>query len=152
MQLFSDRSETSSILPKLHFQAASRPVQAGRNPSLVVVLVAILLLILLFAGDHDRRWKWHRSVQKLLAGATASGRGRPSPFSTLIYFASLQFERILFPSYLLPETQAGVSLGPMILVFGCRRESMDLLRKETDKLGCVLSENFSHHDQKIDHR
>ena len=99
MQLFSDRSETSSILPKLHFQAAGRPDQAGPNPSLVVVIVAILLLILLFAGDHDRRWKWHRSVQKLLAGATAAGRGRPSPFSTLIYFASLQFERILFPYY-----------------------------------------------------
>ena len=90
------------------------------------------------AGDHDRRWKWHRSVQKLLAGATASGRGRPSPFSTLIYFASLQFERILFPNYFLLEAQAGVSLGPMILAFGCRRESMDLLRKETDKLGCVF--------------
>ena len=137
--IFSDRSETSSVLPKLLFQAAGRPDQAGPNPSLVVVIVAILLLILLFAGDHDRRWKWHRSVQKLLAGATAAGRGRPSPFSTLIYFASLQFERILFHYHFLPEVQAGVSLGPMILVFGCRRESMDLLRKETDKLGCVLS-------------
>ena len=26
----------------------------------------------------------------------------------------------------------------MVLAFGCRRESMDLLRKETDKLGCVF--------------
>ena len=43
------------------------------------------------------------------------------------------------PLLFLPEAQAGVSLGPMVLVFGCRRESMDLLRKETDKLGCVLS-------------
>jgi len=35
----------------------------------------------------------------------------------------------------LRQAEAGVSLGPMVLVFGCRRESMDLLRKETDKLG-----------------
>ena len=95
-------------------------------------------MILSLAGDHDRRWKWHRSVQKLLAGAIATGRGRSSPFSTLIYFASLQIERILFPYYSLLGAQAGVSLGPMVLVFGCRRESMDLLRKETDKLGSVL--------------
>ena len=35
------------------------------------------------------------------------------------------------------KIQAGLSLGPMILIFGCRRESMDLLRKETDKFGLV---------------
>jgi len=35
----------------------------------------------------------------------------------------------------LRQAEAGLSLGPMILIFGCRRESMDLLRKETDKLG-----------------
>ena len=96
--IFSDRSETSSVLPKLLFQAAGRPDQAGPNPSLVVVIVAILLLILLFAGDHDRRWKWHRSVQKLLAGATAAGRGRPSPFSALIYFASCNLKELSSPS------------------------------------------------------
>ena len=53
--IFSDRSETSSVLPKLLFQAAGRPDQAGPNPSLVVVIVAILLLILLLAVDHDYR-------------------------------------------------------------------------------------------------
>jgi len=35
----------------------------------------------------------------------------------------------------LRQAEAGLSLGPMILIFGCRRESMDLLRKETDKFG-----------------
>ena len=34
---FSGRSETSSVLPKLLFQAAGRPDQAGTNPSLVVL-------------------------------------------------------------------------------------------------------------------
>ena len=53
MQLVSDRSETSSLLPKLLFQAAGRPDQTGPNPSLVLVIVTILLLILSFAGDHD---------------------------------------------------------------------------------------------------
>ena len=36
------------------------------------------------------------------------------------------------------DHQAGLSLGPMILIFGCRKESMDLLKMETDKFGFVL--------------
>lgn len=35
----------------------------------------------------------------------------------------------------LRQAEAGLSLGPMILIFGCRKESMDLLKMETDKFG-----------------
>ena len=35
-------------------------------------------------GDHDCRWKWHRSVQKLLASTNAAGRGGPGSFLTLL--------------------------------------------------------------------
>ena len=62
---FSDRSETSSVLPKLHFQAAGRPHKTGPNPSLVVVIVVILLLILSLAGDHD----YHSQVIMIAAGS-----------------------------------------------------------------------------------
>ena len=60
----------------------------------------------------------------------------PFPLLSILHLATWKNS---LPLLFLPGAQAGVSLGPMILVFGCRRESMDLLRKETDKLGCVLS-------------
>ena len=62
---FSGRSETSSVLPKLHFQAAGRPDQAGPNLSLVVVIVAIPALILSLAVDHD----YHSQVIMIAAGS-----------------------------------------------------------------------------------
>ena len=39
-------------------------------------------------GDHDRRWKWHRPVPELLAGATKTSRGEShrNPSSILILF------------------------------------------------------------------
>ena len=41
-------------------------------------------------GDHDRRWKWHRPLPKLLAGSTKTSRGEshrnPSSILFLIPF------------------------------------------------------------------
>ena len=98
-------------------------------------------MILSLAGDHDRRWKWHRSVPKLLARAEETSRGcshlnqGPQPLQ-------LDYSHLDPPSaiilHLQSEAQAGISVGPMILIFGCRRESMDLLRRETDKLGFAI--------------
>ena len=131
-------------------QDPTKPVSSSSSffSSLSSFISSLLTSFLSLAGDHDSlRWSW-LLLEAASLRSEASGKSGVDKQTLIPSWSGSPTSTVGEPDYshldppsaiiLQSEAQAGISVGPMILIFGCRRESMDLLRKETDKLGFAI--------------
>ena len=107
----------SGIAPFRSFwQERQRQAQVGHDPSIIVSL--------------SNKKPCLSSLHVQTTWALGQAQVGHDPPIIVIFDVSLSNKKHSLRSFHVQTTWA---LGPTVLLFGCRRESMDLLRKETDK-------------------